>query len=411
VPFRLALPTRIETTARPSLPGLFVASLAALALIGFFVSLPKKFLENGTFDSLIADFGFANWLFTYEHGFVRRAFVGQLTHALFGDLSYQREFIGKAALALNLFFIACALAFSTDFLRKVPSVGSMIFCAAFISYTGGIPFLGTEIGRTDVFLGVLLLAFYFVSRLSFVTPPAAAMLGAALSCVGMLIHEIWLFMFFPILVSIFIINYSARNIGIPLILTPTILLAGSIYAWGDLSPAQVDGYYAHLLERSGFSDTYPNTRVDGFYASVKALSAGWLPQARDMFLSLDGLKRLLSGLLVLWPIIGYWCLFWISTRRNPLPFPSVFVVAAPLVTCALLPIAMDYSRYLAWMTWNMLFLVAAITERYPTHTGNFVSSAESAGSLLFAWGWSSLTGPLNYWHGAPSNVRALFHLR
>jgi hypothetical protein len=134
-----------ETVSRPSPPRLFIGSLGVLALLGFFVSLPTKFLEKGTFDSLITDFGLANWLFTYEQGFVRRAFVGHLTHALFGDLSYQHEFIGKEALAVNLVFIACALALLFRFLQKVPSVGGMIFCAVFITYTGGIPFLGSDI--------------------------------------------------------------------------------------------------------------------------------------------------------------------------------------------------------------------------------------------------------------------------
>jgi hypothetical protein len=163
-----------------------------------------------------------------------------------------------------------------------------------------------------------------------------------------------------------------------LVTAPTVLLAGLIYAYGDLSPVQVDAYYAHLLARSGFVDTNTDSGVSGFYSSVKALSAGWLPRANEMFFSLEGFRRFLSGLLVVWPIIAYWCLFWIRARCNPLPFGSAyFVMVAPLITFALLPIAMDYSRYLAWMTWNMLFLVAVITERYPSHMERFVSSAEA----------------------------------
>jgi hypothetical protein len=185
-------------------------------------------------------------------------------------------------------------------------------------------------------------------------------MGTALSSVGMLIHEIWLFMFFPVLMSVLIINHSLRKMAIPLILVtaPTLVVAVLLYAYGNLSPAKVDAYYRHLLATSGFIDNNTHTGVNGFYASVKALGAGWLPRARELFFSAAGLKRCLSGLLVVWPFIAYWWLFWHRVCRT-LPFGFMYlVVAAPLVSFALLPIALDYSRYLAWMAWNMLFLIA-----------------------------------------------------
>jgi hypothetical protein len=117
-----------------------------------------------------------------------------------------------------------------------------------------------------------------------------------------------------------------------------------------------------------------------------------------------------SGLLVVCSFIAYWWLFWNRVCRT-LPFGFMYlVVAAPLVSFALLPIAMDYSRYLAWMAWNMLFLIAITREKYPLHTEKFISSAQRAGTLLFAWRWSTLTGPLNFWDGAPYKVRVLFRL-
>ena len=336
---------------------------------------------------------------------------------MFGETSHQRSFIGVAAISVDLVYMIAILVLCWQLIKKSPSTNTLILCVALAIYTGGIPLLGQGFAKMDAFLGILVLTYYFLT--THLSQWGGILVGIIISVIGILIHEIWLFLYFPLILSIFILRYHGLNStseilpALAIIAAPNVLLAVFLFKVAVLSSDEVENYYWHLLEKSGYSDTYSLTGVDGFFASVKALGNGWLPIAFQNFFTVGGLKRLLSGLIVVWPVVMYW-MFFSATEIKALPVSALtktVIIASPFVGFLLFPIALDYGRYWGSITYNMLLLVAFVELSYSFQTEkNFFSSLESSGMLLFVLGWTAVTGPLEFWGGAPTVIKTIFQL-
>jgi hypothetical protein len=133
--------------------GLFMCCVLSLMLLDFVLRLPSP---------LISDFLFAQWLFSYDRGFIRRGLVGQICHTALGSLCYTKSLIEHVALSANLLYMLLLLMLLWRLVRHKISIGVLIFCFVLATYTGGIQFLSRDIGRFDIFLNLLVILYYFI---------------------------------------------------------------------------------------------------------------------------------------------------------------------------------------------------------------------------------------------------------
>ena len=94
--------------------------------------------------------------------------------------------------------------------RTEISSGVLIFCFVLATYTGGVQFLANDMGRLDIFLKLLAILYYFIIR-SNVSQPISIVIAIVFSMIGILIHEIFIFVSFPIIISIFVLQYANRQ--------------------------------------------------------------------------------------------------------------------------------------------------------------------------------------------------------
>jgi hypothetical protein len=175
--------------------GIFICGLLSLMLLGFVLRLPSP---------LISDFAFAHWLLSYDRGFIRRGLIGQICEVVFGQSCYTRSFIGGIAISVNLLYILFILVIICKLVRKELSPGVLILCVILSIYTGGIPLWAKDIGRLDVFLALIVILYYLLLT-SCVAQSSAVLI---LSIIGILIHEIFIFVSFPMMVAIFAMQYQ-----------------------------------------------------------------------------------------------------------------------------------------------------------------------------------------------------------
>src|SRR5262245_47248635 len=109
-----------------------MSSLASLILLEFVLRLPSP---------LISDFVFAQWLFSYDRGFIRRGLVGQICQTALGSLCYTRSLVQSTALSANLLYMLLLLALLWSLVKNRMSIGVLIFCFVLATYTGGTQFL------------------------------------------------------------------------------------------------------------------------------------------------------------------------------------------------------------------------------------------------------------------------------
>jgi hypothetical protein len=190
--------------------------------------------------------------------------------------------------------------------RNKISIGVLIFCFVLATYTGGIQFLSHDMGRFDIFLNLFVILYYFIIT-SKVSESISVVIAVVFSIIGVLIHEIFVFVSFPMIIGLYVLQYHNRQskalLSIALMATPVITVCILMALLTNLSQADVQAYYNYLLSKSGFVDTSPSSAINGFFSSVKSLSAGWLAISPERLFSREGFNRFSSGLVVVWPVI------------------------------------------------------------------------------------------------------------
>ncbi|HYP46922.1 MAG TPA: hypothetical protein VEQ66_17215 [Propionibacteriaceae bacterium] len=96
------------------------------------------------------------WL-TYEHGFVRRALLGQVVHILAGSRDPSYHLVNVVAVALSVTAVLAVVVLALMLARRVASqwTAVAVFAAVLVSPLG-LPLFATDIGRSDSF-GVVIL--------------------------------------------------------------------------------------------------------------------------------------------------------------------------------------------------------------------------------------------------------------
>jgi hypothetical protein len=156
------------------------------SLLPFFVCLTLLGTHPAT-----RTYGPSHWFVTYQHGFLRRALVGQV-FSRFGYLTGRSIHMIEAA----IFVLACALT-ALAFRRILfGSLAERRFAAFLLVAPAFLPHMAYMDGELDNFLYIaLLLGAFALMRLS---NPLGLAVATACTIVGLLLHEGFALMFYPL---------------------------------------------------------------------------------------------------------------------------------------------------------------------------------------------------------------------
>jgi membrane protein implicated in regulation of membrane protease activity len=141
------------------------------------------------------NYGFALYFLNYRHGFVKRGLVGELC----SWLAYMPR---ERLLATEYIFLGVAFALTYGVFRQILSgtLPERKLAAALLGAPALLPHLGYLFAQPDVTLYILTLGcLWAFLRLR---PSIAAVASCILCCIGLLGHEAFCLMFYPLIVAI-----------------------------------------------------------------------------------------------------------------------------------------------------------------------------------------------------------------
>jgi len=300
------------------------------------------------------------WLFSYEHGFVRRALIGTLVRPILERASFDQvaPYIAAAHVIVCLGIIATCHAFFTHAVRREESFDARItLSGAFLVLmcSQWLTTLAHDVGYVDVYLVSLVLAgLWLILREQYVAAAAAMM-------VGPLVHEAFLFMWAPVAI---VLSWSALTIEsdrrrkLLAALTPVLSTAAVAFFQSDAAAARTidalplsagikDGLKAYQIEQ---------TLRSSFHEMVRYQYPGNLHR-----IEIAAAYFLLPSAVIVWA--AAYC-YWPRWRA---PWTTLLVmVIATLSPLTILLFAWDLSRFLVWA--NLAAAIALLTAGAPNLT-------------------------------------------
>ena len=182
-------------------------------------------------------YGPSHWFATYQHGFLRRALVGEILSRI-GFLS-SRAILGFELATFTLAFSLTALAF-----RRVlfGSLAERRLAAFLLAAPAFLPHMAFMDGELDNFLYLAIL----VGAVALIRLGNLAGLAIATACalVGLLIHEAFALMFYPLILVLAADLIHRRRLRIRWVATHVALVFASFFAiihFGKLPGSPGDG--------------------------------------------------------------------------------------------------------------------------------------------------------------------------
>lgn len=185
-----------------------------LFFILFNLLLMHKFLLSilfkGTIDYeyIMGSWKVAQYFFNYFDEFAKRAFIGTIFN-VFNIIVTHKSIVIISIFTTNIFFILFYF-FANIAFRDTEKRYFMMFIILFLFSPGTILHLGIDLGRNDHFMLLVfiisLLILHFKNDKYFILIPF-------LLIVGLLIHEIFLFFYAPIIIAVIFFEYKSNNIN------------------------------------------------------------------------------------------------------------------------------------------------------------------------------------------------------
>jgi hypothetical protein len=310
-------------------------------------------------DEALLTWTYTHWAFTYEHGLVKRALVGDLVHRLApqADLYTLVERIALL-LALAASFAVCWTCWRPWYRR--PGAALLAFGVVATTHVATLQHAFYDLGRFDqIGLLLALLSVGAIVRLG-PTTPAAIVVGAA-CVVALLIHEAFLLMYTPLIVACWIWR------------------AGDRWRWLDprlLAVVAVHGAVLAVLVALGRPDVGEAALVDQLTArhgawinprSVQVLYGDVTTEMARSIALLASPRRLVQHVVLgaaLLPTLWLVVAIVRGARGSAAAAPAAFAREAGLVAAALSPlvlyaIGIDFARWWALALTN-LFVVLGL---------------------------------------------------
>lgn len=362
--------------------------LTLFGLYTFYISLPQYPL----FAKL------AQWLISYEFGFVKRGMVGSIISVIPIQPGY--IFLLSCALIVHIVLLFALIAYSARRLSEGSNNSWLLFLLLFMGSSATIQHFTYDMGRFDHFLLLILLA--SLAILDF--KPKLKWLIVPMCLIGMLIHEAFFFLFFPFILaaSFYLLQNSPQQKAFLTTLSMTVfIILVFIVVFGSMETIDEAAYLEYLALK-----TYD------FTPTQHSISPLFLSLEKNIFLTLNYLlqaKTLKEHiLLLLWQLPVLIVLYYIITsiynsvkKLNELRYFILLLAsaAAPLLMYFL---GIDFYRWIAAAMTNMFLLVVLLSSNdvYFYSIKNTVYKHR----LLVLTGLvvSLLVGPLGYLHPFPS---------
>ena len=340
-----APPSRHHSTTGWALGG----ALAAVSSVAALVQLSG--------DDALLNWTFTHWAFTYDHGPVKRALVGEMVQQVAppGGL-FDTVWVLALILAAVVAVAAC-LAFWAPFVRdrRAPL---LVFGVIATTHVATVQHVFYDLGRFDQ-IGLLLALAIAAIVLRWGTSLAAAAAVAALSALALLVHEAFLLMYSPVLVALLFRQAGrARPLRDPRLLSMA-AAHGAVLGWlVVLGPPEISeaGLLQDLSARHG-DWIHPR--------SVKVLYSSMVAEAARAVSVMASVRRVVQhGVLALALLPTLWLgVALVRARRQQAANgagPDVTLLAAALSPLLLYPLGIDFARWWAAALTNVLLVVALL---------------------------------------------------
>jgi len=301
------------------------------------------------------------WLFSWEYGFVKRGFPGEIVRWL----EPHRDHLTLAAAGI-LTTAAGVLALVVRFLGSLRGAlrhpGAPVFAAFTLAHFATIPNMVADAGRFDhigvaAFVAALALISACTERNRSPGPFLLPMLVA-----GLLTHEAWLFIFIPSIFAAWWFASADRgseargfDFWIPGVGAAVLIVLGFIARFGSMSTMDLPEHHEKLRSGVDFS-------VD--LASLRVLHDPLRDTVEHTWRYLRHVETLWDHLILLvafMPTIALVVMAAGAAARLDAPGGRLrrrIIVLAPLTSLALYPIGHDFVRWLALAALISLVLIA-----------------------------------------------------
>ncbi|MEO0946469.1 MAG: hypothetical protein AAFY06_16880 [Pseudomonadota bacterium] len=292
-----------------------------------------------------------HWLFSYEHGFVKRGLVGTLLSPVFDTITIQTVtylYLGFVVLAAGMlgFLIWRTL------LRAATGPTALVLACFLVTSPGALQQWLGDVGRFDVFgLILICLTFMVVRRAGATVGLVAVSICAALA---IFIHEGFLFWVAPMGLAFWVWQHSPKRCNLVLATGALVCLVG-LTAW-------VSG--TSYSDRFAFDDAKSELQERAeFTVNQRSLMIHYRSFAENISYSSERAwtsDRLLGQVLgaaylvfmALWLFAGNW-------RRT-----AVLLVAC-VGALGLIPLGHDLARWFAMIACNLLFALLLVVSSDP----------------------------------------------
>lgn len=148
-----------------------------------------------SYGPIALNYGFALYFLNYRHGFVKRGLVGEM----FSHVAWMPR---PALMGVEYVFLATAFALTYLVFRQIlfGSIAERRLAAILLCAPAMLPHLGFLFAQPDVTLYILVLG--AIAALVWMRPMAGAAVSCGLCCIGLLAHEAFSLMFYPLIVAI-----------------------------------------------------------------------------------------------------------------------------------------------------------------------------------------------------------------
>jgi hypothetical protein len=300
------------------------------------------------------------WMFTYGHGFVRRALIGSLVHPLLARTTFDHA--APAIVAAHVIVSVVIIAATVALFRRVvdredtfDAKLTLILALLVLMCSEWLPTLGHDVGYVDVYVVVLALAgFLLVVHERYVA-------AAVVASIAPLIHEAFIFLWAPVAIvllwSCVTIKRDVRRrllaALLPLASTCAVAFFQSEAAAEraidalPVSAAMKDGLRAYEIEQ---------TLRSSFHEMIAIQFPG-----NGSRIATAGIFFLVPSAAILLAAVSCYGRRW-RARWTTL----AVLVAATLAPLCVLALAWDLSRFLVWA--NLAAAMALIASGTPTLT-------------------------------------------
>lgn len=220
---------------------LFFFIFFTLVLAIWFRATPNLFIEG---KSYLSTFKYSHYLFDYSQEFVKRGFIGETFNALGVHKTYNVISLFSYGLLILLNYVLL-LVFTSPY-RKYKKTGLLFFSIIAIANPATLQHFVLDVGRYDILLVVIMLASIYIIR----TKKPATTFGAInfLVVSGLLIHEAFLFISVPLILSYWYYKQNSKYSIELIALTAVIvtLATALIKLFGNIESLSLEEHFKML---------------------------------------------------------------------------------------------------------------------------------------------------------------------